>query len=94
MGRTSKVELVRVPNLAAGAARVGALAVGALAVGALAVGALAIGRVAVGRADVGRLRIARLEVKELVVDGVPVRPGSVLSPSGAGTAAGVSGPAV
>jgi hypothetical protein len=84
MGKSPDDALVRVPNLAAGAGRIGALAVGALALGALAVGALAIGRVVVGRADVGRLRIARLEVKEFVVDGVPVRPGSVLSPSGAG----------
>jgi hypothetical protein len=93
MGRVSKHDLmVRVPNVAAGAGRVGALAVGALAVGALAVGALAVGRVAVGRAVVGRLSIGRLEVKELVVDGVPVRPGSVLAASGTGPAAGVSRP--
>ena len=86
MKRTPPTALVRVPMLAAGAGRIGALAVGALAIGALAMGAVAVGRLAVGRADVGRLRVARLEVGELVLDGVPVRAGTVLAATG-GTAA-------
>ena len=81
MKRTSPPVLVRVPIVTAGAGRVGALAVGALAVGALALGAVAVGRVVVGRADVGRLRVGRLEVQDLVLDGVPVRAGSTLSPA-------------
>ncbi len=92
MKRTSPPALVRMPMVAAGAGRIGALAVGALAVGALALGAVAVGRVAVGRADVGRLRVARLEVAELVIDGVPVRPGTVLASATAGTTA-EAGPA-
>ena len=85
MRRTSPPALLKVPTVAAGAGRIGALAVGALAVGALALGAVAVGRVVVGRADVGRVRVARLEVGELVLDGVPVRPGTVLAATG-GTA--------
>ena len=89
MLRTSKPVLMHAPTVSAGAGRIGALATGALAIGALAVGAFAIGRLAVGRADVGKLRIARLEVRELVLDGVPVRAGTALSPNGAAQPAGV-----